>query len=440
MSDEYDQENQQSGGEQYLNSNENSTYKENYNEQAKTETPQEEETEFNETHGYRNETDDGRNDIDIITPAKVSLQEEAKQDEFIDKDSGIDPDSKKYINKFPEVDDSPEQVIISETNTSKTTNLTKKLNDDDDYDNVFNETSSVIIEPKRIDSEPKRRESAPKIENNGISVTPKPTTTKMTNGSVTDSELKESLDFLRKAPDLNRMNSDFLNSLMDSYLDKEYVNRAPTLKKPTLSPKTSTASTSAASPSPGSRKTSSSSTNNEIAKMEDLERNLKLIREKNQKQPPPPVRNKPPSVSKSWEDPREQQRLKVKEKQWPPKEPPKDVGAYVVESYGRTDPYTKKLIKDVQRNKRQEEERKDAEKRSTIVSDNTAPVKTLRDTFTTNPQKSSLGTLRPQTELHSERSWIRHEKKPIVYEEAPEEPDWMQLIRTRRWKSTVKAR
>ena len=93
--------------------------------------------------------------------------------------------------------------------------------------------------------------------------------------------------------------------------------------------------------------------------MEDLERNLRTIREKNKKQPPPPVRNKPPSVSKAWEDPREQQRLKVKEKQWPPKEPPKDVGAYVVESYGRTDPYTKKLIKDVQRNKREEEERKE---------------------------------------------------------------------------------
>ena len=428
MSDEYGQENQQSGGE-HLN-NENSNYEEDYNEQTET-TPQEEETELNETHGHRNETDDGRDDTGIIpTSTKVSLQDESKQDEFVDKDSGIDPDSKKYINN-----NGPSSQITQETEN------TKELNDD--VDNVFNESSSssITIEPKRRDSESKRRESAPKIESNGISVTP--ATPRITNGSVTDSELKESLDFLRKTPDLNRMNSDFLNSLMDSYLDKDYVNRTPTLKKPTLSPKTSNAvSTPGTSPGPGSRKTSSSSAtgNNGIAKMEDLERNLKLIREKNQKQPPPPVRNKPPSVSKSWEDPKEQQRLKVKEKQWPPKEPPKDVGAYVVESYGRTDPYSKKLIKDVQRNKREEEERKEAEKRSTIISDNTAPVKTLRDTFASNPQKSSLGALRPQTELHSERSWIRHEKKPIVYEEAPEEPDWMQLIRTRRWKSTVKAR
>ena len=504
MSDDYDQDQQGGQGQEEINYHLDNN---NTDNQEETKT-QEEETQPNETHGHSNETNDGGN---VTNVTEISIEGSVKQDEFVDKESGIDPDSKKYNNNnepshiipeitktkmldqepdtsteenlkeldddsdiIPEItktqmsdqepdasteenlkeldDDSniiPEitksQMSDQEPDTSTEENL-KELDDDSDIpeiaksqmsdqepdasteenlkelddDSVFKESSSMTIEPKRQS----HQDNASQIESNGITVTP--TTAPAKNGSVSDVELKESLNVLRKAPDLNKMNSDFLNSLMDSYLDKDYVNRIPTLKKPTRSPKTST--------------TSSSTTKNDIAKMEELEKNLKVIREKNKKQAAPPVRNKPKSVSKSWEDPREQQRLKVKEKQWPPKEPPTDTGAYVVESYGRTDPYTKKLIKDVQRNKREDEERKEAEKRATVVSENAVPVKTLRDTFSSNPQKSALGTLRPQTELHTERSWIRHEKKPLVYEETPEEPDWMKLIRTRRWKSTVKAR
>jgi len=48
--------------------------------------------------------------------------------------------------------------------------------------------------------------------------------------------------------------------------------------------------------------------------------------------------------------------------------------------------------------------------------------------------------LRPEANLAEERSWIKHEKKPMVFDTPPDEPDWMRLIRNRRWNSTVKAR
>lgn len=419
----------------------------NTNKQNQEKTSQKE-TQSAETYGHSNEINDGGNEIDRkisntkkTTSTKISIggrqkQAQKQKQQSLDEDSGIDSDSKKKSDEVLNVIDwkleGPERYNgLPYTPQVKMAEQKDEVSIDHDDDSVFNDSPKQKEDKKRVQARGKSLEEERALEevknkSNGTSPVNK------TNGIVSDKELKESLDFLNKTPNLERMNSDLLNSLMDSYLDKDFVNKPPTLKKPSKPP-----STSSRPPSTSSRKTSSG---DEIPKMADLEHNLKTIREKSKKQPPPPVRNKPPSVSKAWEDPREQQRLKVKEKQWPPKEPPKDIGAYVVESYGRTDPYTKKLIQDVQRSKREEEERKQAEKRAEIVSENTAPVKTLRNTFSNKPRKAALGALRPHTELHQERSWIRHEKKPIVYDEAPEEPDWMKLIRNRRWKSTVKAR
>lgn len=259
----------------------------------------------------------------------------------------------------------------------------------------------------------------------------------ITNGKATYEEtLKDSLNFLNNnkpsssttANSRKASRSKLLDSLMDKYLDQDYVNRSATLQRPG-------GGDSNAENEQSRRKTSA-----DIVQMGKLEENLQDNRARKKKQPPPPVRNKPLPGSRTWDEPKETQRQKAREKQWPPKEPPKDIGAYVVESYGQTDPYTKRLIKDIQRAKREEEQRKQEEKRTEVVSANTQPVDILRDVFTSKPVKSAPGKLKPQVTLNTEKSWIQHEKKPIVYDNAPNEPDWMKLIRNRRWKSTVKAR
>jgi len=187
---------------------------------------------------------------------------------------------------------------------------------------------------------------------------------------------------------------------------------------------------------PGSRTESVGSD----TKLEDLENNLNNLEvSSKKKQPPPPVRQKPPSGS-SWSDPKNAQRPKTKEAAWPPRGEPRDVGAYVVESYGQTDPYSNKLIKDIQKAKREEEEKRAAEKRAEIVDENIKPVSSLRSTFAHKPNKPRPGMVRPEANVNDERSWIKHEKKAMNFDEAPDEPDWMKLIRNRRWQSTVKAR
>ena len=232
-----------------------------------------------------------------------------------------------------------------------------------------------------------------------------------------DKDLEESLKFLKNLPkDLSKITeSGFLGNLMNQYLNDKYQTPEATVSK--------------------SRKTST-----DVEKLNDLEKNLKALRTKNKKQPPPPVRNKPLPTSRTWEDPKEHQRQKNKEKTWPPKEPPRDTGAYVVESYGQTDPYSKKLIKDIQKQKREEQEMKEAQKRAEIIKENTKPVSHLKSTFDSKPVRPKLGMQRPEPHINEERSWIKHEKKAVEFDKPPDEPDWMKLIRNRRWKSTVKAR
>lgn len=233
----------------------------------------------------------------------------------------------------------------------------------------------------------------------------------------TDNELEDSLKRIKNIPDLGKVaKSATLSNLMDTYLNKDYLigrSKPTTLSKPQATV---------------------------VEKNDESENNLNTNRLKNKKQPPPPVRNRPSRGTKSWDEPKEQLKLKNRDTQWPPKDPPKDVGAYVVESYGKTDPYSKKLIKDIQRTKREEEERRQKEKRSEVVQERTKPVSTLRSSFIHKPAKPRPGVQKPESNLAGEKSWIKHEKKPVEFDKPPDEPDWMQLIRNRRWKSTVKAR
>jgi len=210
-----------------------------------------------------------------------------------------------------------------------------------------------------------------------------------------------------------------IHGLMEQYLGNDYSDVPPPVKPKSLS---------------GSQSISSDTN------LDDVENNIKnLSVSSNKKQPPPPVRQKPPSGS-SWSDPKSHQRPKTKEAAWPPRGEPRDVGAYVVESYGQTDPYSNKLIKDIQKAKREEEEKRAAEKRAEIVDENIKPVSSLRSTFAHKPAKPRPGMVRPEANVNEERSWIKHEKKEMNFDTPPDEPEWMKLIRNRRWQSTVKAR
>lgn len=214
--------------------------------------------------------------------------------------------------------------------------------------------------------------------------------------------------------------SSIITGLMEQYLSNEFGEGPPPIK-----------------PKP-SRSHSLDMTTENPDELANNMKNLEVSGPK--KQAPPPVRHKPPRGHASWSDPRNQQRPKSKEAAWPPRGEPRDQGAYIVESYGQTDPYSNKLIKDIQKAKREEEERRASDKRSEIVDENIKPVSSLRSTLEHKPAKPRPGMVRPEANVNEERSWIRHEKKPMTFDTPPDEPDWMKLIRNRRWNSTVKAR
>lgn len=139
-----------------------------------------------------------------------------------------------------------------------------------------------------------------------------------------------------------------------------------------------------------------------------------------------PVHIKPSSVAPAL--------LHKKEKVWPPPSP-KTYDAFAVEGHGRMNPYTRQLIPD-EDEKPQEEE----DKRCEIDEGHTAPVKQLRRSWQGKKAAPSLGVQRPSAAIKGEKDWIKHEKPKVEYEEPPKEPDWLQLVRNRRWNSTVRAR
>lgn len=238
---------------------------------------------------------------------------------------------------------------------------------------------------------------------------------------ISNENLEASLKFLKSLPNVEKLagQTNIIEDLMRSYLPASGVKNKPTaIVKPT------------------------GSIGEEITpyeKVDELEQ--ELIRKTQRKQPPPPPRPKMGGMNRSWIDPREHQRMKMKEKQqWPPKGSPDDRDNYVVESYGQTDPYSKNLIKNIQKEKRLEIEKQEADKRAETVEENLKPVSILKDTFTTKPEKVAPGVVKPTSNISQDCQWIKHEKAGTEYVPPPEEPKWMNLIRNRRWRSTVKAR
>lgn len=122
-------------------------------------------------------------------------------------------------------------------------------------------------------------------------------------------------------------------------------------------------------------------------------------------------------------------------KNWPPPAP-KTYDAFAVEGHGRMNPYTGELIPDKQKEEQQPEE----DKRLEIDEGHTQPVNQLKKNWQGKKTVPGLGVNRPQATVQQNKSWIKHEKPPVEYEEPPKEPDWLKLVRNRRWNSTVKAR
>jgi len=237
---------------------------------------------------------------------------------------------------------------------------------------------------------------------------------------ISNENLEASLKFLKSLPNVEKLagQTNIIEDLMRSYLPPSGVKNKPTaIVKPT------------------------GSIGEEITpyeKVDEIEQ--ELVRKTQRKQPPPPPRPKV-GMNRSWIDPREHQRIKMKQKQqWPPVGAPDDRENYVVESYGQTDPYSKNLIKNIQKEKRMEIEKQEVEKRAETVEENLKPVSMLKDTFTTKPEKVAPGVVKPTQVPAEDTRWIKHQKPEADFAPPPEEPQWMNLIRNRRWKSTVKAR
>ena len=126
--------------------------------------------------------------------------------------------------------------------------------------------------------------------------------------------------------------------------------------------------------------------------------------------------------------------LHKKEKSWPPPAP-KKYDAFAVEGHGRMNPYTRELIPD-----EKDEEQVVEDKRCEIDEGHTAPVKQLRQNWQGRKEAPRLGVMKPAANMKGETDWIKHVKPQVEYEEPPKEPEWLQLVRNRRWNSTVRAR
>lgn len=126
--------------------------------------------------------------------------------------------------------------------------------------------------------------------------------------------------------------------------------------------------------------------------------------------------------------------LHKKEKSWPPPAP-KKYDAFAVEGHGRMNPYTRELIPE-----ENDQEPVVEDKRCEIDEGHTAPVKQLRQNWQGRKDAPRLGVMKPAASMKGETDWIKHIKPQVEYEEPPKEPEWLQLVRNRRWNSTVRAR
>ena len=158
---------------------------------------------------------------------------------------------------------------------------------------------------------------------------------------------------------------------------------------------------------------------------------------KQQKAPPPVAPKEPKKVSPAVAGKPSSivpALLHKKEKSWPPPAP-KKYDAFAVEGHGRMNPYTRELIPD-----EKDEEPVVEDKRCEIDEGHTAPVKQLRQNWQGRKEAPKLGVMKPAANMKGETDWIKHVKPQVEYEEPPKEPEWLQLVRNRRWNSTVRAR
>jgi len=448
-----------------------------------------EETEPSKTHGHSNETNDGNTENRTQPQRRKSVVKIGRKTSRVSISSNTKkktsvtaaPSYKPTPTKTEETPNEEKHVETEDNDEEEKKKRRRNKNASSDILNVIDwkrgeaeeyQGSETVPEVKDIDYTTKTLEKTDKeksTENNDNNENNKPIsngfndddnqtnnkTVPMTNGfskydkylanddldkPISDKEVEDSLNYLKNLPKIDDIgkssDSSVIDNLMDSYLTENPTPVVPT-KQRTASSSSSVAKSRTGSTSSNAHRRRLSS---DYEKLDELERNLENIRAK-KKQSIPPIRNKPSeSGLKAWEDPMEQQRVKQKEKQWPPREEPRDAGAYIVESYGQTDPYSKKLIKDIQKEKREEEDKLAAEKRAEVVQDNVQPVSNLKSIFTTQPSRPRPGVQKPESVIDEEKSWIKHEKKAVEFDAPPDEPDWMTLIRNRRWKSTVKAR
>lgn len=253
-------------------------------------------------------------------------------------------------------------------------------------------------------------------------------------GKIDNDTLEASLMFLKSLPNVNKLaGSTLISDLMKSYLPVDNKHKPTAIVKPTVNDVTVTSDLDAAARKTGSIGEQLTS----YEKVDEIDKDV--ARKTQKKQPPPPPRPKT-RTQRSWVDPRDHQRMQGKQKQWPPVASPDDRDCYVVEGYGQTDPYSLKLIKDIQKEKRVEQEKIEAEKRSEVVEENLQPVQKLRDAFSHKSTKEKPGVIKPEAAVQQDTEWIKHNIPVMDYQPPPDEPNWMNLIRTRRWKSTVRAR
>lgn len=85
----------------------------------------------------------------------------------------------------------------------------------------------------------------------------------------------------------------------------------------------------------------------------------------------------------------------------------------------------------------------DKPKRDGVDAGHVESVNILKERWSNLPEKyrnKPLGVNKPVVPIQTDNRWIKHFKPVIDEGEAPNDPEWLKMVRHRRWMSTVKAR
>lgn len=85
----------------------------------------------------------------------------------------------------------------------------------------------------------------------------------------------------------------------------------------------------------------------------------------------------------------------------------------------------------------------DKPKRDGVDAGHVESVNILKERWNNIPEKyrnKPLGVNKPVVGITTDNKWIKHYKPVIDEGEAPDDPEWLKMVRHRRWMSTVKAR